>query len=397
MSDLSVTSAAFNQELFVNKCSSYIDNNRQFRVADMILNQNNNVDSSMRPLNSINKTLLAPKSATKNTGIKKIKKAISNKIKKLIALNTTPDELDLTETNFNQTVVANRNQIQGLMSSSKRKSLTKSIDRANKTSAIQLVNFAYKSNFMNLEESRVEKTPRINQHRYNMNRMESVSCLNPRVRRNSAGHMSSSSSGSSLDSNNFLFANDTPSVAKSVYYDCCSVARQQNGIECSTPLCHTASKCISYEFEQSICEEEIDQVNVAYLLDQSTQAPIDAPVLVESTFNTSSLSNLSDDLIILQTAKPAPKFNMTPLTNSTRINNSDMVNKKRKCSPFGSIKSKLARQDETHSFAVLNQTPDWANGYQLNMALVNQLYFNPSARGVFNNSSVLSSRPSLLI
>lgn len=42
------------------------------------------------------------------------------------------------------------------------------------------------------------------------------------------------------------------------------------------------------------------QINMALFMDQSTQVPVDSPVLIESTFNNSSLSNLSDDLIIVQ-------------------------------------------------------------------------------------------------
>jgi hypothetical protein len=95
--------------------------------------------------------------------------------------------------------------------------------------------------------------------------------------------------------------------------------------------------------------------------EDSTQIIIDNPVLIESTFNNSSCSNISDDLIIVEHRKCPRK-----LIEIERSWNSMMINR---------------YHDNTN--ASFNEIPSWANGNQLNLALVNQLYFNPSANGVF--------------
>ena len=94
-----------------------------------------------------------------------------------------------------------------------------------------------------------------------------------------------------------------------------------------------------------------------YDLDESTQIQVDSPVLIESTFNTSSCSNLSDDLIILQTA----------------------------ASSYSNNKPKLSG-DGTLLFLNQNEIPKWALGPQLNLAVVNQHYFNQEAASeIFSN------------
>ena len=65
-----------------------------------------------------------------------------------------------------------------------------------------------------------------------------------------------------------------------------------------------AFKYLNDEFDNYDNENTCNYNNIAQLMDQSTQIAIDEPILIESTFNTSSCSNLSDDLIILQTALP---------------------------------------------------------------------------------------------
>ncbi len=97
-----------------------------------------------------------------------------------------------------------------------------------------------------------------------------------------------------------------------------------------------------------------------YDLDESTQIQVDSPVLIESTFNTSSCSNLSDDLIILQTAT----------TSSSSYSN----------------KPKFSGADGTLLFLNHNEIPKWALGPQLNLAVVNQHYFNQEAASeIFSN------------
>jgi len=95
--------------------------------------------------------------------------------------------------------------------------------------------------------------------------------------------------------------------------------------------------------------------NKSMYLDQSTQIQIDSPVLIESTFNTSSCSDLSDDLIILQTAATTnTNTNTTSTANAASFVGNDLL-------------------------LNANQVPDWARGPQLSLAVVNQHYFNHEA------------------
>ena len=437
----------FEQELFENKCSSYIDNQKNFILGKMILNseqiiscsnsQATNTPKNQREgLGDANRTVKAvkPGSTTKKS-IKKFRQAISNKLKKLITLNQSPDAFNFfTINNDNTTNVVNKKP----NLAKKRKSLTKTSHPTD--SSIKLVNFNFEQNFINLETSvnRSVKSPRTMR------------------RRNSTGgsSFSSSSSSSSLDSNNFLFATpqlnyrnpsscnnlldsqflQTTYAVNSRYctrsYNNFKQQTSADKIETSTPVCrdrvrpaqHAYSESsiicmsqfeINQQFEAMQNEEQTEEVNIALLMDQSTQAMVDSPVLVESTFNTSSLSNLSDDLIILQTARP--RYSQPPLINSTRnsalkktpktrLNSTSKksANRQRKSLPRINSSSNRSWTDQVmdkfqnDTFTQFDQVPTWANGYELNMALVNQLYFNPNANGVFGGS-ILVNRPSTMI
>lgn len=129
----------------------------------------------------------------------------------------------------------------------------------------------------------------------------------------------------------------------------------------STPIRRTYSssrlnsKYLMSTYYQSVVDNE-----------DSTQVFIDNPVLIESTFNNSSCSNISDDLIIIEHRKCPRK-----LIEIERSWNSLMINK--------------YHENTNASF---NEIPSWANGNQLNLALVNQLYFNPTANGVFKQTKI---------
>lgn len=139
---------------------------------------------------------------------------------------------------------------------------------------------------------------------------ESCSCIN-----NSNGEESfrSYSSENDLDSDLFLMNSETSFAFKEI----------QSEDKCTTSTPNKKMNQTSYH-------------------DQSTQLQIETPVLIESTFNTSSCSHLSDDLIILQTAVCKAQSN-----NDLILNNRDI--------------------------------PNWAHGPQLNLAVVNQHYFKQEA------------------
>jgi hypothetical protein len=129
------------------------------------------------------------------------------------------------------------------------------------------------------------------------------------------------------------------------------------------------------------------------LLDDSTQVNCDEPLLSESTFDTSSLSNLSDDLIILQT-------NATISHQTPKIQQSDNKNRLLpllSSKSTGKIKNIVKSRgyfhdnNNTSSYSINNgnNVPQWAIGNALNLAVVNQLYYNPNGQGVFNNSANL--------
>ncbi len=94
------------------------------------------------------------------------------------------------------------------------------------------------------------------------------------------------------------------------------------------------------------------QESIAYdmTIDESTQV-IEAPILIESTFDTSSCSNLSSDLIILQ-------------TEYLKTSNS--------------VQKEYQNSDNFCQFV-----PEWATGFQLNLAVVNQVYFEQNGTKLF--------------
>ena len=110
----------------------------------------------------------------------------------------------------------------------------------------------------------------------------------------------------------------------------------------------------------------VAQADLTELMDQSTQLQVDSPVLIESTFDTSSCSNLSSDLIILQTGFNARSTQQPQQHLSTFVQTSINETNVRLINRFA----------EHNSF---DQVPDWALGNNLNLALVNQIYFKQNA------------------
>lgn len=286
-----------------NKCSSYIDQNAKY--------------------NSIMQT-----TQSKPKNYKKIKSFISHKIRKLLHQNTENLET-----------------------------------RKPKSSQVQLLKFDYKSNFVSLdltEKCRENCVSRLRSPDQFITPIDKS-----RSRRYSNG-TSSSSSTSSLSSCNsdkyFLISSEINHEQQS------TLNFTENFVESSTPV--TKNRIMNrnkfYDETDPIpfsSYEDDCSVDVTCQLEESTQCQ-ESPVLIESTFNNSSLSNLSDDLIILQ------------ITNAPKQN-------KNKFQEIVDENLKIINKYHNDTNAVLKE-PQWALDQNLNLALVNQLYFNPAGNGVFN-------------
>ncbi|CAF0796758.1 unnamed protein product [Brachionus calyciflorus] len=324
MSNSIVFKSVFEQDI-KNKCSSYIDQQAQ--------------------LNSIMQN-----TQTKPKNMKKLKALISTKLRKF--LNQTPDEFKVKKSKKNS-----------------------------KNGEIQLVKFEYKSNFVALDTTELPRDNQMSRLRRNTVQMTPIHG-NSRSRRYSNG-CSSSSSTSSLGSCNsdemFLVNSGTDIFDSNLFLvqEKSSLNMTENLVESSTPV--TKNRIMnryryddetdpvpfySYEHDYSTQEEE-EENNEACYLDESTQCQ-ESPVLTESTFNNSSLSNLSDDLIILQTtcAPMRPKSSAKPNQFDDNL--------------------KIINKYHENTNASFESLPRWALGNNLNLALVNQLYYNPSGNGIFN-------------
>ena len=192
----------------------------------------------------------------------------------------------------------------------------------------------------------------------------------------------------------------------------------------SEKCCKSCSKCpptSSNQLSQNDDDEEIyeqetcDNAAIGFasqMMDQSTQALTESPVLLESTFDTSSVSNLSDDLIILQTAtvpaRPsAPSAKKSAITEfkkpvdgfvcSSTLKRPEQLQFKSSFQNSSFQRATTSRKEEPQDWNImvinkfhentnctLDAIPEWAQGTNLNIALVNQAYFNPNANGVFN-------------
>lgn len=373
----------FEQQI-MNKCSSYIDSNNQYKLAAELF-----MEESVKRQSS-------------KTNIKKIRSIISNKLRKLISIHSSPDQFLPKQ-------------------SKKSKKSSKHAD-----SSIKLVNFNYKSNFVTLNASqeivrhrdehvssrRIQMTPIQNKHRFESFEKSNVLKSTRRYSNGMSSGSSSSSSRSSLAScvtnsdDLFLVQTGCNDLFESELFKSSQISHlfpqekssclnlTENLIETSTPVLNNRrvsrtsleqeSKEISMylfndETEEQYSQNETEENNVACYLDQSTQCQVDSPVLLESTFDSSSLSNLSDDLIILQTAS-AP---IQPAKNSS----SKKQQKQQSSISKNDWNLQVIDKYANNTNATFNNMPNWAVGNNLNLALVNQLYYNPTANGVFNPSA----------
>jgi hypothetical protein len=264
-------------------------------------------------------------------------------------------------------------------------------------SQIKLVNFNYKGSFRAASElGQVRESPALGpkqqqqrprrksiqqieiERTYMVNRSRRLpnSC--------SSGYRSSSSTSSCSSgghSNDDMFASEylqsTATTSGNVYsfeIETSTPLRKRRRVDQQTDLLlmATSVRPLSSLLYSRQVEEEQDTIGhdmchecvhhhhhhneTAALADESTQVPVDSPVLIESTFNNSSLSNLSDDLIILQTAHVTTN---TPRTVATAENDWNLF-----------VIDKYAH--ETNVTFEQHLIPKWAVNSQLNLALASQ-------------------------
>lgn len=313
MSNSIVFKTEFERQIKNNKCSSYIDQNAKYN------------------------SIMQNSAQTKPKNYKKIKSFISHKIRKFLYHN--PEQLQHV--------------------------------KKTKQMQVQLTKFDYKSNFVAIETTEMTRQNCASRLRRTQ-QLTPIQQQSTRSRRYSNG-TSSSNSTSSLSSYNseqfFLMTSENDFTNEQQQQS--SLNFTKNFVQSSTPVIKNRliklnnlsaqendSDRSMFSFFQENCQpaDEISQ------LDESTQCQ-ESPVLIESTFNNSSLSNLSDDLIIVQITN-APKQNKC---SDTLVDNLNIINKY-----------------HNNTDASLKQ-PQWALGHNLNLALVNQIYFNPAANGVFNS------------
>ena len=121
----------------------------------------------------------------------------------------------------------------------------------------------------------------------------------------------------------------------------------------STPIRQRSAVIQQIALEDSFARYEADMT-----MDESTQVAVDEPVLLESTFDTSSCSNLSGDLIVVRTG-----FSPKSSANSTS--------------------AYLSACSTEANTLLIECVPDWAMGNQLKLAIVNQVYFAGTQSNVF--------------
>ena len=228
----------------------------------------------------------------------------------------------------------------------------------------KLVKFNYKSYFV--LPDRVESTNQVASSSLSSSLVQSNKCcscfsaeavtfVSAKNKFNSDGEQSFTSSSSSSASTSSLHSFNEQDINSDLFL---AISNNNNNNNNSNEIVSCMFKTMPlYETSATntlrITSTPNKKSNKSMYLDQSTQIQIDSPVLIESTFNTSSCSDLSDDLIILQ----APVRTVTPNT-------------------YIAATPKVAADD-----LLLNaeRIPDWACGPQLNLAVVNQHYFNHEA------------------
>lgn len=378
------------------KCSSYIDSCKQYEF---------NQTMSRKVTKPTNRIV---------TNVKKMRQAITKKLKKLININApnTP----VTNMKLNQTATIRRSAFKSRTSLVLTRSASaKRVKDDSQRSIVQLTNYKYNGS-SNYDLTMVPNTP----------------CVLPRrlrYRRYSDGQLSSSSSSSSLSSHhssnvsnaNNLFSTDNFRSAEITHlFTSCTSQCQTNQIKQSTQTSNATASFMSSQMQTSTPVQNkvrpscvVKSINLQEHIDAYTR-DCEEPSLQSQYFSMEKstmklVSNkpammsieTSDDLIILQTKPVAQSQNLTscrrsdapppPVPSQTSIIEShELVQKAIQQTMSESKNWNLLVINKYHNDtnATFNNLPEWAVGNQLNLAVVNQLYYNPTGNGVFNKPKI---------
>jgi hypothetical protein len=404
------------------KCSSYIDACKQYEF-----NQSMNGGGRVKSTKTSSRIV---------TNVKKMRVAITKKLKKLININGaaphTPVNAAHANMKLNQTATIRRSAFKSRTSLVLTRSASaKRVKDESNGINVQLTNYKYNGS-SNYDLTMVPNTP----------------CALPRrlrYRRYSDGQWSSSSSSSSLashhsssntnnlfnDNTNFrsaeithLFASCT-SQCQPIKSNCMSVNQTNsnvvtstfltsNAMQTSTPVLNkvrAACAVKSINLQEHIdaytrgCEEPSLSQSQYFSMEKSssmTRLPMTATMM---SVDGVSCRNSSDDLIILQTkpmgisstasstssqqseiAPPPP-----PVPSQTSIIESHELVKKAIQQTMSESKNwnlLVINKYHNDTNATFSNLPEWAVGNQLNLAVVNQLYYNPNGNGVFNKPKI---------
>ena len=347
------------------RCSSYIDSRKQYEF---------NESTGTKP---------KPIARRIGTNVKKMRQAITKKLKKLINLNeSTATATPISDLKFNQTATLRRSAFKSRTSlvltrsaSSKRVN-----NNNNNNSIVQLTNYKYNgSSNYDLTMVASTTTPR--------------RCPLPRrltYRRHSDGLLSSSSSSSSLASShssqdteeNFRSAQITH-LFTSCTSQCAKVAASYHREQQQASSFASSQVQTSTPVQHKVRRIDIDKHIESYTRDCQ-----------EPSFSAPRVSG--EDLIIVGTktsggdglgvvAPPPP-----PVPSHTSIVESHELVKR-------AIQQTMSESTKNWNLLVINKyhddtnatfgrLPEWAVGNELNVAVVNQLYYNRSASGVFSKN-----------
>ena len=402
------------------KCSSYIDSCKQYEF-----NQSACTIACSKK----------PKSSRIVTNVKKMRQAISKKLKKLINIAPTTTTANSNATvnprtpvtlKLNQTATIRRSTFKSrtsliLSKSASSKRVQKSSETA-ENMRVQLVNYKYNGS-SNYDLTMLPNTPRVVPKRLKYHRY-------------SDGQHSTSSSSSSLASSNYssytrhgqaqdeseqfrsaeithLFAascaSNCPVKSASAYYQQQLLLQQQqqqqivssfvsSQMQTSTPVqnkTRSLTKSSSTLSSKYSLSDETDSCAKPALFHDA-----------ESTFNVSP-HDQSDDLIIVQTQQAMLTRSKTayvnarvppPVPSQVKIAQSHQLVKKAihqtmsgsneslKSGPNPNWNMLVINKFHDDTNATFNGLPEWAVGNELNLAVVNQLYYNPNGNGVFNKA-----------
>ena len=363
------------------KCSSYIDACKQYEF-DQSMTQNPHATAKKQKSNRI------------VTNVKKMRQAISKKLKKLININHQNETTMTTRTpansKLNQTATIRRSAFKSrtslILSKSASSKRTKSDDSQN---IVQLVNYKYNGS-SNYDLTMIPNTPRVVPKRLRYNRY-------------SDGVHSTSSSSSSLASTYSSYqANEESEQFRSaeithLFTSCASKCQVKSG-----------SMQTMYHHQQQLQQQQQDSFvssqmqtstpvqnktrSISQRIQHNYELVDQASVYVESLFD----NHQSDDLVVMQ---KKPSYVSTralktppPVPSQVKIIESHQLVKQ-------AIHQTLSNESKANwnllvinkfhndTNATFNTLPEWAVGNELNLAVVNQLYYNPNGNGIFNKQA----------